>query len=115
LTMIAAQGPIQMQAQAGPMQVAAKGLINVQTANAHIDFAAAKKITLQTAGGASIVLAAGGITVSCPGTLTVHAASKSMVGPGSVSYKLPLMPQGICVECLKRRLAERTAFIKKGA
>lgn len=92
LTMIAATGPVQMQAQAGPMQVAAKGLINVQTANAHIDFAAAKKITLQTAGGASIVLASGSINVSCPGTLTVHAASKSMSGPGSVSFEPQRLP-----------------------
>jgi len=65
----------------------------VQTANAHIDFAAATKITLQTAGGASIVLDAGGINVSCPGTLTVHAASKSMVGAGSVSYGMPALPR----------------------
>jgi uncharacterized protein (DUF2345 family) len=73
--------------------VAAKGLINVQTANAHIDFAAAKKITLQTAGGASMVFHAGGIEINCPGTITVHAASKSMSGPATVDYTQPLLPK----------------------
>lgn len=80
LTMIAAQGPVQMQAQAGTAEVAAKGLINIQSANAHIDWAAAKKITLTTEGGAQIVIEGGGITVQCPGKITVRAAQKSFTG-----------------------------------
>jgi type VI secretion system secreted protein VgrG len=100
LTMIAGQGPVQMQAQAGQAQVAAKGLINVQSANAHIDWAAAKKITLATSGGAQIVIEGGGITVQCPGKITVKAATKSLVGPGGTPYGLPLMPQSVCVECM---------------
>jgi uncharacterized protein involved in type VI secretion and phage assembly len=94
LTMIAGQGPVQMQAQAGQAQVAAKGLINVQSANTHIDWAAAKKITLATSGGASIVIDGNGITTQCPGKITVKAAQKSFVGPGRESYPVPLMPKG---------------------
>jgi len=100
LTMIAGQGPVQMQAQAGQAQVAAKGLINVQSANSHIDWAAAKKITLATSGGASIVIDGNGITTQCPGKITVKAAKKSFVGPESSPYGLPLMPQSVCVECM---------------
>ena len=92
LTLIAAQGPVQMQAQAGDMQIAAKGLVNIQTANAHIDFAAAKSITLETAGGARIVIKDGGIEVSCPGTLTVKAGKKSMKGGSTVSRDMNKMP-----------------------
>jgi uncharacterized protein (DUF2345 family) len=92
LTLIAAQGPVQMQAQAGEMQIAAKGLVNIQSANAHIDFAAAKSITLETAGGARIVIKEGGIEVSCPGTLTVKAGKKSMKGGSTVSREMNKMP-----------------------
>jgi len=93
LTMIAGQGPVQMQAQAGTAEVAAKNLINIQSANSHIDWAAAKKITLQTSGGAQIVIQGSGITVQCPGKITVKAAQKSMVGPGKEDYVLPVMPK----------------------
>jgi uncharacterized protein (DUF2345 family) len=93
LTMIAAQGDVQMQAQSGRMQVAAKDQVVVQSANAHIDWAAAKKITLATAGGASVVIEGGNITVQCPGTLTVKAGMKSFTGPQGVSYGLPAMPR----------------------
>jgi type VI secretion system secreted protein VgrG len=31
-----------------------------------------------------------------------------------VNYKLPFLPQGVCVECLAKRAAQRTAFINKG-
>jgi uncharacterized protein involved in type VI secretion and phage assembly/uncharacterized protein (DUF2345 family) len=95
LTVIAGQGPVQIQAQAGQAQVAAKALVNVQSAHAHIDWAAAKKITLATSGGASIVIDAGGITTQCPGKITVKAATKSFVGPGTESYPMPLMPKAV--------------------
>ncbi|MGY4830405.1 type VI secretion system Vgr family protein [Sphaerotilaceae bacterium SBD11-9] len=101
MTLIAGQGPVQMQAQAGQAEVAAKNLINVQSANGHIDWAAAKKITLATSGGAQIVIEGGGITVQCPGKITVKAATKSLVGPGSESYAMPQLPRStLCVECL---------------
>ncbi len=100
LTMIAGQGPVQMQAQAGTAEVAAKNLINIQSANSHIDWAAAKKITLQTSGGAQIVIEGAGVTVQCPGKITVKAATKSFVGPGTESYALPQLPRAACKSCL---------------
>ena len=94
LSMIAGQGPVQMQAQAGEAEVAAKGLINIQSAVGEVEWASAKKITLQTSRGAQILIQGSGITVQCPGKITVKAAKKSMVGPGSESYPMPLMPKG---------------------
>jgi type VI secretion system secreted protein VgrG len=94
ITMIAGYGDVNVQAQSDTLQIAAKGLVNVQSANSHIDWAAAKKITLQTAGGAQIVIEGGGITVQCPGKITVHAATKSMVGAQVVQYTLPTLPKG---------------------
>jgi uncharacterized protein (DUF2345 family) len=114
LTMIAGQGPVQMQAQAGQAQVAAKGLINVQSANSHIDWAAAKKITLVTSGGAQIVIEGGGITVQCPGKITVRAATKSLIGPGAESYSLPTLPQEVCVACLLASASVGSPFAMRG-
>jgi len=100
ITLIAGQGPVQMQAQAGTAQVAAKGLVNVQSAHGHIDWAAAKKITLATTGGAQIVIQASGITTQCPGTITVKAAQKSFSGPENDSYQIPGLPSQVCISCL---------------
>ncbi|MBX3621383.1 MAG: type VI secretion system tip protein VgrG [Rhizobacter sp.] len=93
LTMIAGQGPVQMQAQAGRAELAAKGLVNVQTAHGHIDWASAKKITLTTSGGAQIVIEGSGITVQGPGKITVRAAAKSFMGGGEETYAIPRMPR----------------------
>ena len=115
LTLIAAQDPIRYEAQSDEIRIQAKGLVNIQSANAHIDWAAAKKISLSTAGGANITIEGGNITVQCPGTLTVHASSKSFAGPGQMSYQLPIMPRNVCIECLAKRAAQRSAFVNKGA
>jgi type VI secretion system secreted protein VgrG len=112
LTLIAGQGPVQMQAQAGQAQVAAKGLINVQSANAHIDWAAAKKITLATSGGAQIVIEGGGITVQCPGKITVKAATKSLVGPASADTPSADLPKSeFCLPCFLRAMKSGSALV----
>jgi len=92
LSVIAAQGPIEMQAQAGPAQVACKGALELKTANGVVNIAAAKKITLAVSGGASITIEGGSFTAQCPGKITVQAGQKSMVGGGTQSYTMPAMP-----------------------
>jgi uncharacterized protein (DUF2345 family) len=101
LTLIAGQGDVNLQAQAGPMQIAAKQLVNVQSANGHIDWAAAKKITLKTEAGACIEISGDGLTVECPGKIEVHAATKAMEGAAQQSYALPQMPRKVMT--LKRQ------------
>jgi type VI secretion system secreted protein VgrG len=93
LTMIAGSGDVDLQAQAGAMQVAALNDVKIQSQSAGIDWAAAKKITLATAGGASIVIESGNITFLCPGTITVHAGTKSFVGAKQVDRQLQLLPK----------------------
>nr|WP_297351358.1 type VI secretion system Vgr family protein [uncultured Caldimonas sp.] len=105
LTMIAAQGNVDVQAQAGPMQVAAKGLINIKSKASHIDWAAAKKIVLATEGGASITIDASGIVTQCPGKITVHAGRKSFVGPGAEDYPVPPLPRSVLKLCLMNSAA----------
>jgi type VI secretion system secreted protein VgrG len=92
LTMIAGSGDVDVQAQAGALQVAALNDVKIQSQSANIDWASAKKITLATAGGASIVIEGGNVSFVCPGTITVHAGTKSFVGAQNVSVVMPQLP-----------------------
>ncbi|MBI5271097.1 MAG: type VI secretion system tip protein VgrG [Burkholderiales bacterium] len=93
LTMVAAGGDLQLQAQAGPLQLAARGDVHIDSRSAHIDWAAATRIVLQTAAGASVTLEGGNITIECPGKLTVQASQKSFEGAASRSYAMPALPR----------------------
>ena len=95
LTMIAGAGDIDVQSQAGTLQVAALNDVKIQSQSAAINWGSAKKITLATAGGASIVIEGGNITVMCPGTITVHAATKSFTSAQSVSTAVQSMPNAL--------------------
>ncbi len=115
LQLIAAKDAIDVQAQADVLKVQARDEVSIVSANAHVDWAAAKSIVLSTAGGANITIAGGNITVQCPGKITIHAGKKSFLGATERSYKLPILPQSVCVECLAKRAGQRTAFVNKGA
>ncbi|MGH6646112.1 type VI secretion system Vgr family protein [Aquabacterium sp.] len=93
LTVIAAQGPIDLQAQAGPAQIAAKDVLEIKTAQGVVTVAAAKKVVLAVSGGASITMDGGSLTVECPGKITVQAAQRSMVGGGTQSWSMPRLPR----------------------
>jgi len=105
LTMIAAQGPIDLQAQAGPAQIAAKGTLEIKTANGVINLAAYKRIVISVSGGACIIIENGSVTFQCPGKITVQAGQKSMVGPATMPWTMPQMPRTVCVECLLKAMA----------
>jgi type VI secretion system secreted protein VgrG len=108
LTIIAAQGPIDLQAQAGPAQIAAKGTLEIKTANGVINLAAYKRIVLSVSGGACITIENGNVTFECPGKITVHAGQKSMVGPGTMSWQMPQMPRSSLPEAQPVRFNLRT-------
>jgi uncharacterized protein involved in type VI secretion and phage assembly len=114
LTMIAAQGPIDLQAQAGPAQVAAKQTLELKTASGVVNIAAAKKVVLAVSGGASITIEGGSFTAQCPGKITVKAGKKAMVGPGNLSWRMPEMPQSVCVSCLLNAAKSGSPFAKRG-
>jgi len=100
LTMIAAQGPIDLQSQAGPAQIAAKQTLELKTANGVVNIAAAKKVTLAVSGGASITIEGGSFTAQCPGKITVQAGMKSMVGGGTQSWVMPGLPRSALPEAV---------------
>lgn len=114
LTMIAAQGAVDMQAQAGAAQVAAKQTLELKTANGVVNIAAAKKVVLAVSGGASITIEGGSFTAQCPGKITVKAGKKSMVGGGSSAWQMPTMPTSVCVSCLLNAAKSGSPFAKRG-
>ncbi|HYR26503.1 MAG TPA: type VI secretion system Vgr family protein, partial [Aquabacterium sp.] len=110
LTMIAAQGTIDLQAQAGPAQIAAKQTLELKTASGVVNIAAAKKVVLAVSGGASITIEGGSFTAQCPGKITVKAGKKSMVGPGTMGRQMPTFPQSVCVTCMLKAMKAGSPF-----
>ena len=108
LTMIAAQGPIDLQAQAGPAQVAAKQTLELKTASGNVNIAGAKRVVLAVSGGASITIEGGQFTAQCPGKITVKAGKKAMVGPGTMSWPMPKMPCSELKDCMEQARSRRT-------
>ena len=96
LTLIAAQGPIDLQAQNGPAQVAAQQTLEIKTAQGVVNIAAAKRVVLAVSGGAGLTLEGGQLTVQCPGKITVQAGRKSMVGGGAMEVAMPILPSSAC-------------------
>lgn len=92
VTMIAAQGDIDLQAQAGAMQIASQQRLQMASAQDKAVIAAPKRIVIANSAGASLTIEGGNITFACPGQITVHAGSKSLQGPGRVSYAMPVLP-----------------------
>ena len=87
LTMIAGSGDLSLQAQAGPLQLAAQQDLTIQSATGPVTLQAAKRIVIAT-------LADGKIVIECPGTYTVKASTKSLVGPQQVGLALPTLAKG---------------------
>ncbi|KAF1019115.1 MAG: Actin cross-linking toxin VgrG1 [Paracidovorax wautersii] len=114
LSIIAVQDAIDAQAQSDEIKVQAKEQLTLQSAGAAVEMAAARKVRIATAQGAAITIEGGNITFEAPGSITYHASMRTLQGPAQSNFALPQFPQSICVECLMRRAAQRTAFISKG-
>lgn len=93
LTIIAAQGPIDLQAQAGPAQIAAKGTLEIKTANGAINIAAGKRVLISTSGGAYIHISGDKVDMGGPGKILIQAGNRSMVGGGTMSWQMPNLPR----------------------
>lgn len=49
----------------------------------------------------------------CPGSLVVHAAQHTFVGPDQLAPALPQFPEKVCVECLKHAMQSGSALAGK--
>ncbi|WMJ70216.1 type VI secretion system Vgr family protein [Stenotrophomonas sp. 24(2023)] len=115
LTLAAGQDVLDVQAQAGPIELAARRQVRLAAAQAPVQLHAGSHLHIATAEGASITLTDGNLQLNCPGTLTVQASQHSFVGPTTLLVPLPQFPQTICVECLIKAMQAGTPWaIKNG-
>ena len=113
LSLIAAQGDIDMQAQAGPAQIASKAALEIKSTNGAINIAAAKKVTLAVSGGASITIEGGSFTAQAPGKIMVQAGKKSMVGGAQVTVPFPTWAKSnFNLPCAQAAASSNSAFVK---
>ena len=114
LSIIAARDGLDVQAQGDALAVQAKEQLTLQSAGAAVELAAARKVRIATAQGAAITIEGGHITFEAPGSITYKSSMRTLQGPVQGGYALPQFPQSVCIECLMRRAAQRTAFISLG-
>ncbi|PJJ98614.1 type VI secretion protein [Lysobacteraceae bacterium NML91-0213] len=105
---------LDLQAQNDQIRIRSRDHLRIISANAEVDLAAGRTIHLATAGGASLTIEGGNITIACPGSIKVHAAKKSFVGPTKMRRPLPVFPQSVCKECLLLAAQRAAPFTPKG-
>ncbi|CAE6837806.1 type VI secretion system Vgr family protein [Paraburkholderia haematera] len=114
MKLFAAKGKVEVQAHKDNIEITAQKTLKLLSATEKIE-AAAKEEILLTSGGAYIRMTGGNIEIHAPGKIDIKGAQHSFNGPSSQPYKLPIMPQSICVECLLKRASSRAGFVNKGA
>jgi len=110
IKLFAARGKVQMQAQSDNLWATARKNINVTSSDQKIDLAAAKEILL-VSGGAYVRIKDGNIELHAPGKVEIKGAMKSFDGPGQLNVALPQMPDGICVDCLLKKLPNGSPIV----
>lgn len=117
IKLFAAKGNIDVQAQSDSINLTAKQDVNVQAVGGKISEVASEEITLSS-GGAYIRLAGGNIELHAPGSIDVKGVQHLFDGPAGMSMSLsqlpnsmPVMPEGICVQCMLRNLKRGIPFV----
>jgi type VI secretion system secreted protein VgrG len=93
LQMLAAQDPLQLQAQSDELKLLASKEVKLASANGNVTLGAAQEILIRNSAGSYLKISGGNIELRCPGTLTVKAGSKVLSGGGKVDTALPKWPQ----------------------
>lgn len=114
IKLFAAKGKVEIQAQSGDIDIIAEKVLRILSATDRIEIFAKKEIVIG-ADGSAIKINGSGITDMTSGQRISHNADFSLPGPKTMSYSLPALPKEVCVECLKKRAQQRSAFVNKGA
>ncbi|QCO66885.1 type VI secretion system tip protein VgrG [Luteimonas yindakuii] len=110
LSLVSGEGELDLQAQNDQVRLRSRDQLRIVSANAEVDLAAGRTIHLATAGGASLTIEGGNITIACPGTIKVHAAKKSFVGPTSLEREL-VQFQPVCIDCILKAAIAGTPVV----
>ncbi len=88
---IAANGPVSLQAHTGPMDILADNAMTITSSNGHIVIQAKQEIVLG-AGGGYIRLQGADIEIHAPGAVSVKGTARDFLGAGSGEVTLPVLP-----------------------
>ena len=113
IKLFAAKGKVEIQAQSDDLDLIAEKVLRIISTTDRIEIWAKKEIVLG-ADGSAIVINGAGITDMTRGHRISHNSEFSLPGPKVMPYALPTLAKPVCLECLKKRAAQRTAFINKG-
>jgi len=114
IKLFAAKGKVDIQAQSGDIDIIAEKVLRLLSTTDRIEIFAKKEIIIG-AGGSAIKINGDGITDMTSGQRISYNADFSMPGPKTMPYPMPTMPKEVCMECLKKRAKQRSAFVNKGA
>lgn len=114
IKLFAAKGKVEIQAQSGDIDIIAEKVLRLLSATDRIEIFAKKEIIIG-ADGSAIRINGAGITDMTSGQRISHNADFSMPGPKTMPYPLPVLPKEVCLECLKKRAKQRSAFVNKGS
>jgi type VI secretion system secreted protein VgrG len=113
IKLFAAKGKVEVQAQSGDIDIIAEKVLRLLSATDRIEIFAKKEIVIG-ADGSAIKINGSGITDMTSGKRIIHNSDFSVPGPKTMAYSLPTLPKEVCLECLKKRAKQRSAFVNKG-
>ena len=114
MKLFAAKGKVEIQAQSGDIDIIAEKVLRLLSTTDRIEIFAKKEIVIG-ADGSAIKINGSGITDMTSGQRISYNADFSLPGPKTMPYGLPTLPKEVCMECLKKRAQQRSAFVNKGA
>ncbi|MBB5409318.1 type VI secretion system secreted protein VgrG [Paraburkholderia sp. HC6.4b] len=94
IKIFAAKGPVEFQAQGGPMSLTAAKDVNLGSVNGKVNLTAAKEIILEC-GGAFIQIKDGSITLGGPLDLFIKTITIQKQGTASMQTAMPTLPKFI--------------------
>ncbi|CAD6508335.1 hypothetical protein LMG28727_00141 [Paraburkholderia kirstenboschensis] len=111
MNLIAAGGDIDLKALKDSVNILAK--LNITHTANRITITAKDEVVIN-GGGSYTRWQAGGIETGTNGSWVVHSASRSLSGPKNLPVAIPMLPNDVCIECLLKRAASRSALVNKG-
>jgi type VI secretion system secreted protein VgrG len=93
IKIFAAKGPVDIQAQDGPMSLTADKDVNAASVNGKVNLSAAKEIILEC-GGAFVQIKDGSITLGGPADLFIKTITVQKKGKASMNTPMPSLPRG---------------------
>ncbi|KWF93237.1 type IV secretion protein Rhs [Burkholderia cepacia] len=108
---VAGNGKVEIQAQAGDLEMIAQQLVKLLSVAGRMEIAADQEIVLYC-GGATIRVKGGNVSIHAPGNVDFKGASFSFAGPVSESYTMPHFKPSYQAQYVLKNEADDTPMIR---